>query len=132
MTTDKIYAAVHLIDTCSSSSYDEERQVTKPTSPLQSCRSRTGFRYSRCRSRAVAPDTIVSSYFREQQLWSGNENVEIRYVNGSFVAGTSALSPGVLRHIFKFIRFRPLAFLSSARFIRFLRFTFGVPLGPDK
>ena len=23
--------------------YDEERQVTKPTSPLQNCRSRTGF-----------------------------------------------------------------------------------------
>ena len=44
--------------------YNEERQVTKPTPPLQSCRSRTGFRHSRSRSRAVAPDTIVSSYFQ--------------------------------------------------------------------
>ena len=34
--------------------FDEERQVTKPTSPLQSCRQRTGFRHSRSRSRAVA------------------------------------------------------------------------------
>ena len=30
---------------------------------------------------------------------SGNESVEIRYVNGSFEAGTSASSPGVSRHI---------------------------------
>ena len=28
-----------------------------------------------------------------------NEGVQIRYVNGSFVAGTSALSPGVPRHV---------------------------------
>ena len=33
------------------------------------------------------------------QLWSGSENVETRYVNGSFVAGTSALSPGVPCHV---------------------------------
>ena len=43
--------------------YDGGRQVTKPTFPLQSCRSRSGFRYSRSRSKAVTPDTIVSSYF---------------------------------------------------------------------
>ena len=36
---------------------------------------------------------------RERQLQSGNENVEIRYVNSSFGAGTSASSPGVHRHI---------------------------------
>ena len=30
--------------------------------------------------------------YREQQLWSGNESVKIWYVNGSFVAGTLALS----------------------------------------
>ena len=29
----------------------------------------------------------------------GNESVEIRYVNGRFVAGTSAASPGVPRHM---------------------------------
>ena len=35
----------------------------------------------------------------ERQLWSGNESVQIWYVNSSFVAGTSALSPGVPRHM---------------------------------
>ena len=40
---------------------------------------------------------------RERQLWSGNECVKIRYVNGSFVAGTSALTPGVPRHMCVFI-----------------------------
>ena len=86
--------------------YDEERQVTKPTSPLQSCRSRTGFRHSRSRSRAVARGckndpfrNYDDTLYRGQQLWSGNESVEIRYVSGSFVAGTSASSPGVLRHM---------------------------------
>ena len=37
---------------------------------------------------------------RERQLWSGNEDGEIRYVSGSSVAGTSALSPGVPRHMY--------------------------------
>ena len=41
--------------------------------------------------------------YRERQLWSGNESVEIRYVSGSSVAGTSASSPGVPRHIPTFI-----------------------------
>ena len=36
--------------------------------------------------------------YRERQLWIGNESVEIRYVNGRFVAGTSALSPGFPCH----------------------------------
>ena len=45
---------------------------------------------------------------RERQLWSGNESVEIRYVNGSFVAGTSASSPGVPRHMYVlFIHYKP-------------------------
>ena len=35
----------------------------------------------------------------EKYVWSGNERVEIRYVHDSFVAGTSASSPGVPRHI---------------------------------
>ena len=35
---------------------------------------------------------------RERQLWNPSKNVEIRYVSGSFVAGTSASSPGVPRH----------------------------------
>ena len=38
--------------------------------------------------------------YRERQLWSGNESVEIRYVSGSSVAGTSASSPGVPRHTY--------------------------------
>ena len=84
--------------------YDEERQVTKPTS----C----------CRAAAHVPnfDTLVpapelslvdaknnpirnmtSQLYRERQLWSRNERVKIRYVSGSFVAGTSASSPGVPR-----------------------------------
>ena len=78
--------------------YKEERQVTKPTFQLQSCRSRTGFRHYRSRSTAVAPGAIVPSYFKgiiffihERQVWSGNESVEIQYVIISFVAGTSAL-----------------------------------------
>ena len=88
--------------------YDEERQVTKPTSPLQSCRSRTEFWHSRSRSIAVTPDTMCRAFskgvifcIRERQLWSGNEDGEIRYVNDSSVTGTSALSPGVPRHISK-------------------------------
>ena len=42
---------------------------------------------------------MTTQLYREQQLWSGNEGVEIRYVSGSSVAGTSASSPGVPRHI---------------------------------
>ena len=40
--------------------------------------------------------------YRERQLWSGNESVKIRYVSGSFVAGTSALSPGVPGHMWPY------------------------------
>ena len=85
--------------------YDEERQVTKPTSPLQSCRLRTGFWHSRSRFRAVArgciiPLEIMTTYIVSgATALSGNVSAEIRYVNGSFVVGTSASSPGVLRHI---------------------------------
>ena len=42
---------------------------------------------------------MTTQLHRERQLWSGNESVEIRYVSGSSVAGTSALSPGVPRQI---------------------------------
>ena len=38
--------------------------------------------------------------YRERQLWIGNESAEIRFVNGSSVAGTSASSPGVPRHMY--------------------------------
>ena len=38
-------------------------------------------------------------FYRERQLWSGNKSVNIRYESGSFVAGTSASSPGVSRHV---------------------------------
>ena len=88
-------------------SIDEERQVTKPTSPLQNCRSRAEFRHPRSRSKAVALGCknnpfrkMRDTLYRERQLWSGNESVEIRYVSGSSVAGTSASSPGVPRHVF--------------------------------
>ena len=60
--------------------------------PLQSCRSRmqknNPFR------------NMTTELNLERQLWSGNENVEIRYVNSSSGAGTSASSPGVYRHIY--------------------------------
>ena len=84
-----------------------ERKVRTQNIPLQSCRARIGFRLSRSRSIAVAPDTIcrhiskgIIFCIRERQLLSGSENVEIRYVNGSFVTETSASSPGVPRHIY--------------------------------
>ena len=62
-TTLSLYQKTEEVALKRSYTYDEERQVTKPTSPLQSCRSRIGFRHSRSRSRAVAPDTILSSCF---------------------------------------------------------------------
>ena len=43
--------------------YNEECQVTKPTSPLQSCRSRTDFWHSRSRSIAVAPNWMCRAFF---------------------------------------------------------------------
>ena len=94
---------VHLIQI----TYDEEHQVKKLTSPLESWLSRTEFRHSRSRSRAVTRGckknnpfrNMTIQLYRERQLWSGNESVRIRYVNGNFVAGTSASSPGVPRHI---------------------------------
>ena len=44
---------------------------------------------------------MLDTLYRERKLWSGNENVKIRYVSDSFVAVTSALSPGVPRHMLK-------------------------------
>ena len=44
--------------------YDEERQVTKPTSTLQSCRLRIEFLHSRSRSITVGPDTICRAFFQ--------------------------------------------------------------------
>ena len=38
----------------------------------------------------------------KRQLWSENESVEIWYVNGSSVAGTSASSHGFSRHIVEY------------------------------
>ena len=51
-------------------------------------------------SLADANNNMTTQLYRERQLWSGNESVEIRYGNGSFVAGTSALSPGVPFHMY--------------------------------
>ena len=44
------------------------------------------------------PCRKMRDIYRERELLSGNENVKIWYVSDSFVAGTSALSPGVPRH----------------------------------
>ena len=45
---------------------------------------------------------MTTQLYRERQLWRGNESVKIRYVNGSFVAGMTAMSTGVHRHILFF------------------------------
>ena len=87
---------------------DEKRQVTKPTSPLQSFRSRTEYLHSCSRSIAVAPDKRGGAHIsegvifcnRKRELWSGNESGKTRYLSGSSVVGTSALSPGVLRQMY--------------------------------
>ena len=42
---------------------------------------------------------MTTELYRERQLWSGDENVKIRYVIGSSVAGTSASSPSVPRRM---------------------------------
>ena len=52
-------------------------------------------------------ENMTTQLYRERQLGSGNESVEIRYVNGSFEAGTSASSPGIPRH--KYILARPIS-----------------------
>ena len=61
--------------------------------PLDSCRSRYN----------VSRIFLKGLFFciQERQLWSGNEDGEIRYVSDNSVAGTSALSPGVPRHMKK-------------------------------
>ena len=68
-------------------------QISTLSFPLQSCRSRYD---------CIVIFLKIIFCIRERQLWSGNESVEIRYVNGSFVAGTSALSPDVPRQMFFF------------------------------
>ena len=60
--------------------------MTKPTSPLQSCRLRTKFSHPRSRSRAVSLSDAKNNPFRKmldtlyrgRQLWSGNESVHKR------------------------------------------------------
>ena len=64
--------------------------------PLQSCRSRMQKNPFR---------NMTTELYRERQLWIGNESVEIRYVNGSFVAGTSDSSPGSPRQLFGKVTF---------------------------
>ena len=64
--------------------YHQERQVTKPTFPLQSCRSRTGFRHFRSRYYPAPELSLVDAknnpfrnyddtLYWERQLWSGNK-----------------------------------------------------------
>ena len=74
----------------------------------------------RPRYRAVAP--VTSYMFLNGEIWrhrsdssvAGTRAIEIRYVNGSSVAGTTALSPGVHRHMLgvKFEKNKTLRFIS--------------------
>ena len=80
--------------------YDGERQVTKPSFPLQSCRSRyravvhvPNF-YS-----SVAGTRAIEIRYVNDSSGAGTRAIEIRYVNGSYGAGKTALSPGVHRHM---------------------------------
>ena len=83
--------------------------MTKPTFPLQSCRLRTGFRHSSYRSRALAPDTIVSSYFKGIKFffhprataleWERECRNPVRERQLCSRDVASASSPGVPRHI---------------------------------
>ena len=89
------------------SKYDEERQVTKPTSPLKAAVHIPNFD-----TLVPAPELslpiqlcrhiskgIISLSASDSSGARKNESEEIRYVNGSFVAGTSVSSPGVPRHM---------------------------------
>ena len=66
-------------------------RISAPSCPLQSCHSRY--------NSVVMFLQGLFFCIRERQLWSGNESVEIRYVNDSSVAETSATLPGVHRHM---------------------------------
>ena len=100
--------------------FDEERQVTKPTYPLQSCRSRTGFRLSRSRSRAVDRDCKKkdnplinrTTYFIKNNT-SGESRIPIRA--RQLCTGTSALSPGVPRQIFQATLYLPVIFRQTSK-----------------
>ena len=81
----------------------EETDVTAPELPFTYRIFNTLVPLQSCRSRMQKNNpfrNMTTELNRERQLWSGNENVEIRYVNGSSGAGTSASSPGVYRHIY--------------------------------
>ena len=58
--------------------------------------------------------------YRERQLWSGNESVEIWYVSGSSVAGTSASSPVVPRHMYIYVGFLYNVYLVNENIAIFL------------
>ena len=80
----------------------EERQVTMPTSRFKGAVHVTDFdtlipapELSLADARNNSFRNLTTQLYRERQLWSGDENVEIRYVIGSSVAGTLASSPSV-------------------------------------
>ena len=86
--------------------YDEERgdEADVPATKLQLTYRISTFLlgFQSCRSRVQKNNlfkNMTTQMYRERQLWSGNESVEIRYVSGSFVARTSASSPGFPRHM---------------------------------
>ena len=75
--------------------YDGERQVTKPSFPLQSCRSRTEF------LQLSFPLQSYRNSVRERQLWSGNDSfVTWRSpsipIYTSFKDGIQAVKPQIL------------------------------------
>ena len=92
--------------------------MAKPTSLLQSCRSRTEFFHPRSRSGAVAlgekkiiPLEKCTTYCIGSDSYGAGTRVSKfgTYVSGSFVAGTSALSPGVPLHMHLFKKQKNLA-----------------------
>ena len=78
----------------------DQADVSHTELPLTYRISPLSFPLQSCRSRYDCVIIFLKGFFGiiERQLWSGDESVKIQYVNGSFVAGTSASSPGVPRH----------------------------------
>ena len=69
-------------------------RISPSSFPLQSCR--LSLSDAKNNPFRIYDDTM----YRERQLRSGNESVEIRYMSDSSVAGTSASSHGVPRHMY--------------------------------
>ena len=73
--------------------------MTKPASPYKAAVHVTDFDTLVPAPELSLVDAKNNPFRNMMESWNGNESAEIRYVNGSSVAGTSASSPGVPRHI---------------------------------